>query len=45
MLFKRLPAALLLLCFHTNLHAQTQDVVKKVHKLISDMTLDEKSDR
>ena len=42
MLLKRLPAALLLLCFHTNLHAQTQDVVKKVDKLISDMTLDEK---
>jgi beta-glucosidase len=42
MLFKRLPAALLLLCFHTNLHAQTQDINKKVDKLISDMTLDEK---
>ena len=42
MLFKRLPAALLLLCLHTNLHAQTQDVSKKVDKLISDMTLDEK---
>jgi len=42
MLLKRLPAALLLLCFHTNLHAQTQDINKKVDKLISDMTLDEK---
>ncbi len=42
MLLKRLPAALLLLCFHTNLHAQTQDVIRKVDKLISDMTLDEK---
>ncbi len=42
MLLKRLPAALLLLCFHTNLHAQTQDISKKVDKLISDMTLDEK---
>jgi beta-glucosidase len=42
MLLKRLPAALLLLCFHTNLHAQTQDVIKKVDKLIADMTLDEK---
>jgi hypothetical protein len=42
MLLKRLPAALLLLCFHTNLHAQTQDIVKKVDKLIGEMTLDEK---
>ena len=42
MLLKRLPAALLLLCFHTNLHAQTQEIVKKVDKLISEMTLDEK---
>ena len=42
MLLKRLPAALLLLCSHTNLHAQTQDIVKKVDKLISEMTLDEK---
>ena len=42
MLLQRLPAALLLLFFYTNLHAQTQDVSKKVDKLISDMTLDEK---
>jgi beta-glucosidase len=42
MLIKRLPATLLLLCFYTNLHAQTQDIIKKVDKLISEMTLDEK---
>ena len=42
MLFKRLPAALLFFCFYTNLHAQTQDINKKVDKLISGMTLDEK---
>jgi len=42
MLLKRLPAALLIFCFHTNLHAQTQDINKLVDKLISQMTLDEK---
>ncbi len=42
MLLNRLPAALLLLSFCTNLHAQTQEISKKVDKLISDMTLDEK---
>src|SRR5664279_6332478 len=40
--FKRLPAVLLLLSVFTNLHAQTPDITKKVDKLISDMTLDEK---
>jgi beta-glucosidase len=39
---KRLPAALLLICFFTNLHAQTPEINRKVDKLISNMTLDEK---
>jgi beta-glucosidase len=42
MLYKRLPAALILLYSITNLHAQTQDIGKKVDELISKMTLDEK---
>ena len=42
MLFKRLPAALILLFFLTNLHAQTPDISQKVDELISEMTLDEK---
>jgi beta-glucosidase len=42
MLLKRLPAAFLFLFFFTNLHAQTPEISKKVDKLISDMTLDEK---
>jgi beta-glucosidase len=42
MSFKRLPAALLLLSIFTNLHAQTPEISRKVDKLISEMTLDEK---
>jgi beta-glucosidase len=42
MLLKRLPAALLCSFLITNLHAQTQEVNKKIDKMISDMTLDEK---
>ncbi len=42
MLFKRLLAALTLFSFITKLNAQTPDIIKKVDKLINDMTLDEK---
>src|SRR6202158_1570916 len=42
MSFKRLPAALILISFFTNLHAQTPEIARKVDKLISEMTLDEK---
>ena len=42
MLFKRLPAALILILILTNLHAQTPDISRKVDELISKMTLDEK---
>jgi beta-glucosidase len=42
MLFKRLPAVLILCIVFTNLHAQTQDIKTKVDKLIGQMTLDEK---
>jgi beta-glucosidase len=41
--FKRLTAALIfLLSLSSNLHAQTPDISRKVDKLISQMTLDEK---
>jgi len=39
---KRLPAALLALLILTNLHAQTPEINRKVEKLISEMTIDEK---
>ena len=39
---KRLPAALLSLLILTNLHAQTPEINRKVEKLISEMTIDEK---
>jgi len=42
MLFKRLFAALPLFFILTNLDAQTPDISRKVDKLISEMTLDEK---